>query len=116
MPSAYPPSVGGVEELTRHLALALVAAGDQVEVWTGLPDDHAPESVEVRDGLVVRAAVPTARHGRRDEGERDEEHGARELALPRALAAAAHRLCFRSSMSTMMTPSRSTVMCRFWST
>ena len=38
IPSAYPPSVGGVEELTRHLALALVAAGDEVEVWTG-PDD-----------------------------------------------------------------------------
>ena len=54
LPSAYPPSVGGVEELTRHLALALVAAGDEVEVWTGLPDDHAPETVEVRDGLVVR--------------------------------------------------------------
>lgn len=54
IPSAYPPSVGGVEELTRHLALSLVAAGDQVEVWTGLPDDHAPETVEVRDGLVVR--------------------------------------------------------------
>jgi len=54
LPSAYPPSVGGVEELTRHLALALVAAGDDVEVWTGLPDDHAPETVEVRDGLVVR--------------------------------------------------------------
>ncbi len=54
MPSAYPPSVGGVEELTRHLALSLVAAGDQVEVWTGLPDDHDDESVEVRDGLVVR--------------------------------------------------------------
>ena len=54
MPSAYPPSVGGVEELTRHLALALRAAGDEVEVWTGLPDDHDPETVEVRDGLVVR--------------------------------------------------------------
>jgi glycosyltransferase involved in cell wall biosynthesis len=54
MPSAYPPSVGGVEELTRHLALSLAAAGDQVEVWTGLPDDHDEESVEVRDGLVVR--------------------------------------------------------------
>ena len=53
-PSAYPPSVGGVEELTRHLALALRAAGDEVEVWTGLPDDHDDESVEVRDGLVVR--------------------------------------------------------------
>ena len=54
LPSAYPPSVGGVEELTRHLALVLVAAGDEVEVWTGLPDDRAPETVEVRDGLVVR--------------------------------------------------------------
>ena len=54
LPSAYPPSVGGVEELTRHLALALVSAGDEVEVWTGLPDDHDPETVEIRDGLVVR--------------------------------------------------------------
>ncbi len=54
LPSAYPPSVGGVEELTRHLALALVAAGDEVEVWTGHPDDHATETVEIQDGLVVR--------------------------------------------------------------
>ena len=54
IPSAYPPAVGGVEELTRHLALALVAAGDEVEVWTLLGDDSAPETVEVRDGLVVR--------------------------------------------------------------
>ena len=54
LPSAYPPSVGGVEELTRHLALTLVAAGDEVEVWTGHPDDGDPETVEVRDGLVVR--------------------------------------------------------------
>lgn len=54
MPSAYPPSVGGVEELTRQLALALRAAGDEVEVWTGLPDDHAPQTVEVCDGIVVR--------------------------------------------------------------
>ncbi len=54
IPSAYPPAVGGVEELTRHLALSLVAAGDEVEVWTLLGDDSAPETVEVRDGLVVR--------------------------------------------------------------
>jgi len=54
LPSAYPPSVGGVEELTRHLALSLVAAGDEVEVWTGNPDDRDPETVEMRDGLVVR--------------------------------------------------------------
>ena len=54
LPSAYPPSLGGVEELTRHLALALADAGDQVEVWTCHPDDTAAETVEVRDGLVVR--------------------------------------------------------------
>ena len=54
LPSSYPPSLGGVEELTRHLALSLVDAGDQVEVWTGHPDDAAPETVEIRDGLVVR--------------------------------------------------------------
>jgi glycogen synthase len=54
LPSSYPPSLGGVEELTRHLALRLSDAGDQVEVWTGQPDDAARETVEVRDGLVVR--------------------------------------------------------------
>lgn len=54
VPSAYPPSIGGVEELTRHLALSLVAAGDEVEVWTGNPNDRDPETVEVRDGIVVR--------------------------------------------------------------
>ncbi len=54
LPSAYPPSLGGVEELTRHLALALVERGDQVEVWTAHPDDREPETVEIRDGLVVR--------------------------------------------------------------
>jgi glycogen(starch) synthase len=54
LPSAYPPSLGGVEELTRHLALTLVDAGDEVEVWTGLPDDRKPETVEIRDGIVVR--------------------------------------------------------------
>ena len=54
LPSAYPPAVGGVEELTRHLALALVDAGDEVEVWTLHGNDAAPETVEVLDGLVVR--------------------------------------------------------------
>jgi glycosyltransferase involved in cell wall biosynthesis len=52
--SSYPPSLGGVEELTRHLALTLVEAGDQVEVWTGHPDDSTPETAEIRDGIVVR--------------------------------------------------------------
>jgi glycogen synthase len=54
LPSSYPPSLGGVEELTRHLALSLGDAGDQVEVWTGQPDDSAPETVEILDGIVVR--------------------------------------------------------------
>jgi glycogen(starch) synthase len=54
IPSSYPPSLGGVEELTRHLALTLVAAGDEVEVWTAPADDSNRESVEIRDGLVVR--------------------------------------------------------------
>ena len=54
LPSAYPPAVGGVEELTRHLALALVDAGDEVEVWTVHGDDAASETVEVRDDLIVR--------------------------------------------------------------
>jgi glycogen(starch) synthase len=54
LPSAYPPALGGVEELTRHLALALVDAGDEVEVWTLHGDDSAPETVEVRDDLIVR--------------------------------------------------------------
>ena len=54
LPSAYPPAVGGVEELTRHLALALVDAGDEVEVWTLHGDDARPETVEVRDDLIVR--------------------------------------------------------------
>ena len=54
LPSAYPPALGGVEELTRHLALALVDAGDEVEVWTLHGDDSRAETVEVRDDLIVR--------------------------------------------------------------
>jgi glycosyltransferase involved in cell wall biosynthesis len=54
LPSSFPPSLGGVEELTRHLALTLGDAGDQVEVWTGHVNDRTPETVEILDGLVVR--------------------------------------------------------------
>ena len=54
LPSSYLPALGGVEELTRHLALSLRLAGDKVEVWTLLPDDSQPESVEILDDLVVR--------------------------------------------------------------
>ena len=52
-PSAYLPAVGGVEELTRHLALALVAVGDEVEVWAGSELAIGP-TVETIDGLTVR--------------------------------------------------------------
>lgn len=54
VPSAYPPSVGGVEELTRHLALHLLSAGDQVEVWTGTADAGGEESFQLLDGIMVR--------------------------------------------------------------
>lgn len=53
-PSAYLPAFGGVEELTRHLALTLTAAGDDVEVWTGTDESTDNPTVETIDGLVVR--------------------------------------------------------------
>jgi glycosyltransferase involved in cell wall biosynthesis len=53
LPSAYAPSVGGVEELTRRLGDQLVAAGDQVEIWTirhprQLPADELVAGLRVR--------------------------------------------------------------------
>lgn len=54
IPSLYPPYLGGVEELSRHLALHLVAAGNEVEIWSAHPSDMEPETVEIRDGLIVR--------------------------------------------------------------
>jgi glycogen(starch) synthase len=53
IPSAYLPTLGGVQELTRHLALALTTAGDTVEVWTQQADGMGP-TVEAIDGLIVR--------------------------------------------------------------
>lgn len=53
LPSAYLPTLGGVQELTRNLALALSSAGDQVEVWTQQADGLGPAD-EVLDGLLVR--------------------------------------------------------------
>ena len=53
LPSAYAPSVGGVEELTRRLAGRLVAGGDQVEVWTIRHPAELPAD-ELVDGLRVR--------------------------------------------------------------
>jgi glycosyltransferase involved in cell wall biosynthesis len=54
IPSAYPPAVGGVEELTRHLALSLTRAGDAVEVWTPKAVARGRPVVEQLDGLTVR--------------------------------------------------------------
>jgi glycogen(starch) synthase len=54
VPSAYLPTLGGVQELTRHLALALVAAGDEVEVWTQQADEVDGPTEEILDGLTVR--------------------------------------------------------------
>lgn len=64
MPSAYLPMVGGVEELSRHLARHLALAGDQVEVWTPLPPGGAAEA-DV-EGIRVRRfpmPLPSARFG-----------------------------------------------------
>jgi glycogen(starch) synthase len=54
MPSAYPPQVGGVEELSRQLALTLRDAGDDVEIWTSQLEHRDPASSSEQDGVVVR--------------------------------------------------------------
>ncbi|MDA8342808.1 MAG: glycosyltransferase family 4 protein [Actinomycetota bacterium] len=66
VPSSYLPALGGVEELTRHLARTLREAGDEVEVWTGTSDDRDPPSRQVLDGITVRRfplPLPAARPG-----------------------------------------------------
>ena len=66
LPSAFHPSVGGVEELTRRLGLELVGRGHVVEVWTSRRDgDDWPEVDEV-DGLpVLPERLPGTAQGRR---------------------------------------------------
>jgi glycogen(starch) synthase len=54
VPSAYLPTLGGVQELTRHLALSLREAGDDVEVWTQQADEVGSPTVETMDGITVR--------------------------------------------------------------
>ena len=54
VPSAYLPALGGVEELTRHLALELVRSGDVVEVWTGRSPASPLPASEVMDAITVR--------------------------------------------------------------
>jgi glycogen(starch) synthase len=61
LPSAYAPAVGGVEELTARLAVRLVHAGDDVEVWTirhpaSLPTEGKIDGIDVR-----RLAMPLPR-------------------------------------------------------
>jgi glycogen(starch) synthase len=58
--------VGGVEELSRHLALTLRDAGDEVEVWTSHIDASDRSEVRKQDGIVVRRfpmPLPGARPG-----------------------------------------------------
>jgi glycogen(starch) synthase len=65
LPSAYAPSVGGVEELTRRLGDQLVAGGDQVEIWTIRHPRHLPAD-ELVGGLRVRRfslPMPRSRPG-----------------------------------------------------
>ncbi|MDP9225674.1 MAG: glycosyltransferase family 4 protein [Actinomycetota bacterium] len=61
LPSAYAPAVGGVEELTARLAVQLVRAGDDVQVWTirypvSLPAEERIDGIDVR-----RLAMPLPR-------------------------------------------------------
>src|SRR5690242_14748783 len=57
LPSAYAPSVGGVEVLTARLASQLQDRGHRVEVWTGRsPGDSLPRWEDV-DGIHLRRFV-----------------------------------------------------------
>lgn len=65
-PSAFSPSVGGVEELTRQLAIAQLRAGKGPTVvanrWPrDLPEDETVDGVPVRR-IAFRALGPTPRH------------------------------------------------------
>jgi glycosyltransferase involved in cell wall biosynthesis len=61
LPSAYAPSVGGVEELTRRLGDQLVAGGDKVEIWTIRHPHHLPADELVGGLRVRRFALPMPR-------------------------------------------------------
>nr|WP_269205203.1 glycosyltransferase family 4 protein [Motilibacter aurantiacus] len=57
MPSAFAPSVGGVEVLSARLAVNLRRAGHDVEIWTASRQQDDLPRVEVLDGLAVRRFV-----------------------------------------------------------
>ena len=60
-PSAYWPAIGGVEELTRQLALAYVEKGHQVSIYTNRWPRDLPE-FEIRDELPIHRLPFRARH------------------------------------------------------
>jgi glycogen(starch) synthase len=65
VPSAYQPSIGGVEELTRQLALAFRSKGHKVAVFTNrwprsLPPEEQLDGVPVHR-LAFRTPFPTVR-------------------------------------------------------
>lgn len=55
LPSSYHPAIGGVEELSRHLAASLVATGHVVEIWAPAASGGAIE--DCVDGVPVRRTV-----------------------------------------------------------
>ena len=65
VPSAYAPSLGGVEELTRNLAREYLRRNHEVEVWTHRYPAHLPP-IELLDGVPVRRfrfTLPGAKPG-----------------------------------------------------
>lgn len=64
VPSAFWPSVGGVEELTRELATVLASRGIAVEVWTSSASAHGRPERDRIDTIPVRRfdfPMPVAR-------------------------------------------------------
>jgi glycogen synthase len=54
LPGAYLPTLGGVQELTRNLAIALRDGGDHVEIWCQQADGIDNWTVDELDGFTVR--------------------------------------------------------------
>src|SRR5581483_7195737 len=61
LPSAYAPAMGGVEELTARLARQLIAAGDDVEIWTIRHPADLPARDTIDEVVVRRFELPLPR-------------------------------------------------------